>query len=193
MMRSFFSDGPGAKESLAALVPARSIQTRDMAAEEFRADFKDGSHRLVCVVLGSDSAKVDFECYARHGSVPWEDLLSGKAESAQEVRLIVSSRSYYNFSFSDDHQWRSFGAQSPDVSVDLDLYAEVGTKTEQILSETTARGPVLTTLAIRGVQDSHQHRQFEVTRVLARSWVVILPNKMIGSTMAHDAKTSATN
>jgi hypothetical protein len=172
IMRSFFSEGPGAKESPAALVPLRSLQTREMAAEEFRVDFADGGNRLVCVVLADDSAKVDFECYARHGSVSWDDLLSGKAEFAGEVRLVVSAESYYNFGFSDDRKWSSFAARSPDVPIDLVLYAELGSDAEKILSEVTAGGSALTTLAIRGVQGSHKHRQFEVTEVLARSWVV---------------------
>lgn len=172
MLRRFFSEGPGAKEVLAGLVPARSIQTREMAAEEFQVNLTTGGSRLICIVLDMDSAKVDFECYARHGSVPWQDLLSGKAESAGEVRLIVSRESYYNFEFSDDHKWSSFVGRSPDMADDLILYAEIGSETERIMREITEHGSTLSTLAIRDFRGSHQHRQFEVTGVLARSWVV---------------------
>ncbi len=172
ILADFFKNGPGAREKLSALVPVRSIQTDQMAAEEFRADFVEGPSRVVCVVLENDSAKVDFKCYSRHGSVDFERLLDGSALRADEVRLIVSaSEPYFNFAFSDDRQWSSFNGQSPDLPVDLLLYARAGSAAEREIREAATSGPALMTLSLESRDGSHKHRQFEVTSVLARSWV----------------------
>lgn len=172
LVRAFFCDGPGAQETVAALVPVGAVQRGDLHYERFRADLGGGRSRLVCVVLTDDGGKVDFESYVRHGSVPWDDLLSGRVVAADEVRLFVSAGDYYNFDFSDDGQWRSFVARTPDLGEDLHVYARRGSPAEATLNELTASGPAPVTLAVRSVDRSHERRLFEVTRVLAPAWVV---------------------
>jgi hypothetical protein len=172
ILADFFENGPGSREKLSALVPIRSIQTDEMAAEEFRADFEEGPSRVVCVVLENDSAKVDFKCYARHGKVDCDKLLDGSAGRADEVRLIVSaSDPYYNFAFADDRQWTNFTGQNPDLPVDFLLYARAGSKAETEIRNAVESGPALMTLSLQSRDGSHKHRQFEVTHVMARSWV----------------------
>jgi hypothetical protein len=172
LMRAFFSGGPGARETVAALVPEGAVQRGDLHYERFRADLGGGRSRLACVVLTEDGGKVDFESYARHGSVPWDDLLGGRVAAADEVRLFVDGGDYYNFDFSDDGQWRSFVARTPDLGEDLHVYARRGSPVEATLNELTASGPAPVTLAVRSVDRSHERRLFEVTRVLAPAWVV---------------------
>jgi hypothetical protein len=172
MMRAFYSTGPGAKETVSGLVPMIAVQRGDLHYERFRADLVGGRNRLVCVVLTDEGGKVDFESYARHGSVPWEDLLDGRVTAADEVRLFVSRGDYYNFGFSDDGQWSNFIARTPDLDDDLQVYARRGSQVETTLSELTAAGPSPVTLAVRSVDQSHERNQLEATRVLATAWVV---------------------
>jgi hypothetical protein len=172
ILADFFERGPGSREKLSALVPIRSIQTDEMAAEEFRADFEEGPSRVVCVVLENDSARVDFKCYARHGTVDSRKLLDGSADRADEIRLIVSaSEPYYNFTFADDRQWTNFTGQNPDLPVDLLLYAKAGSKAETEIRKAVESGPALMTLSLQSRDGSHKYRQFEVTHVTALSWV----------------------
>lgn len=172
LARAFFSTGPGARETVSELVPMVAVQRGDLHYERYRADLVGGRNRLVCVVLTDKGGKVDFESYARHGSVPWDDLLSGRVAAADEVRLFVSRGEYYNFGFSDDGQWSNFVARTPDLDVDLQVYALRGSPEETTLNQLTANGPAPVTLAVRSVDQSHKRNQLEVTRVLAPAWVV---------------------
>ncbi|MEJ6579207.1 MAG: hypothetical protein QNL33_14170 [Akkermansiaceae bacterium] len=52
--------------------------------------------------------KIGFDFYARCGAVPWDDLLSGKADHAPEMRLILKEEHHYQGDYSDDSQWQSF-------------------------------------------------------------------------------------
>ena len=51
---------------------------------------------------------------ARFCSASWEDLLSGKAASA-EVRVFASPGDYHNVPFEDERQWTCLRLMSPDL------------------------------------------------------------------------------
>lgn len=172
LLRTFFESGPGASETIVQMIPSGSVQRGNILYERYLVTLGGGGSRLICVVLTGEGAKVDFESYARHGSVSWGDLLSGQIRDADEVRLFVSLGNYYNFEFSDDGQWCSFIGRTPDLGEDLQLYARRGSSTERTLSQLTARGPSPVTLAVRSVGQSHQRRLFEATGVLSPSWVM---------------------
>jgi hypothetical protein len=172
LVRAFFGTGPGATETVSRLVPMIAIQRGNIHYERYRADLDGGRNRVVCVVLTDEGGKVDFESYARHGSVSWDDLLSGRVAEADEVRLFVCRGEYYNFGFADDGQWSNFIARTPDLGEDLQVYARRGSPAETTLNQLTAAGPAPATLAVRSVDRSHERHQLEVTRVLAPAWVV---------------------
>ncbi len=170
-LRAFFESGPGATERVTSVAEKGPMQTETVTFERFVARLQDGGERLVCVVLNNNEGKVDFDSYARRGSAPWSELLSGAVEGAEEMRVSAEPGKYYNFGFADEKNWRHFRADTPDLEVSLDLYAALGSETAKKMEEAVAEGEGSVTLSIRAVDDSHKRRQFEITKVLTAGWV----------------------
>lgn len=170
-LEAFFTDGPGATERVANLNPMKPTRTKTLALVRFHVKTEAGGDRLLCVALTEEGAKVDFDCYARHGSVPWKKLLSGEVEIAEEVRVFVKRGGYYNYHFDDETRWRHFVATTPDLDRPLDIYVERGSETERRLMKRTARGQVRMMLGIRSVEKSYQKRQFKVMETHGVGWV----------------------
>ncbi len=171
LMEDFFLNGPGARERILGIVRLAPASNDKFFFHRFQVRLEDGTNRLLCVVLTDDGGKVDFECYARHGSVSWKDLLEGVAPAAGEVRVFVSRGSYYAYGFQDEPTWSSFMASTPDWEVPLYFYARRDSKVDKELKKLTAGGQMRATLAIRSVDGSCRQKQFEITAVLAGGWV----------------------
>ena len=107
------------------------------------------------MILDENGSKVDFECYARHGSTMWPNLLAGKDTESDVVRVAVKPVAYYNYAFSDDATWRAFVANSPDLKNSLYIYARRGSKEAKQLANFKTKKPARVTLAIRSLEGSH--------------------------------------
>lgn len=171
LMEDFFLNGPGARERILGIARLEPASNGKVSFQRFQVRLEDETNRLLCVVLTDDGGKVDFECYARHGSATWKDLLEGVAPSAGEVRVFVSRGSYYAYGFQDEPTWSSFVASTPDWDVPLYFYARRDSKVDKELRKLTAAGQMRATLAIRSVEGSCRQKQFEITEVLAGGWV----------------------
>lgn len=171
IMSSFFENGTGAQEKILGLRPMGPGTNGSLAFMRFQARLANGGSRLLAVVLTDEGAKVDFECYARHGSATWQDLLSGKASEASEMRGFLAKEFLYTNQFSDEKQWNCFLITSPDCEELIYAYAARGSETDKALSELGNAGDIRVTLALRSVGDSFQKRQFEVTQLVSASWV----------------------
>jgi hypothetical protein len=169
-MEAFFKSGSGATEQIKGFHWLTTGSSGDLAFETYTVEFANSPARLLSVSVDPQGAKVDFECYARWGSVPWGDLLSGKAPEAAEVRVILEPGGYYLHAFSDEQKWLHFKATSPDLPETLDLYLD-----RQHPSARDIQGSessfIPATLSIRAVNGSEKNRQFEITAVKALDWV----------------------
>ena len=176
LVEAFYGEGGlGSQEEVVDLKPMKPVNTPDFAYQRFQVKLKGGSSRLLAVIPGADGAKVDFECYARHGSASWPALLAGKATEAEVVRVTIKPTVHYKHTFADEDTWRAFIANSPDLEDPIYLYVRRGSKEEKRLINFRSRSPVRASLAIRSINDSHQQRQFEVTAIHGRGWVIVQP------------------
>lgn len=116
--------------------------------------------------------KVDFDAFARTASPSWEELLVKRADQAI-VRVVIGKDVYYNGPFEDEAHWVCYGMVSPDTDELLRGYCRVGSKEAETLKKLFSEGEKMgrATLEIRRVKDGGA-RQFEITRVLARDWIV---------------------
>jgi hypothetical protein len=98
LVAAFFSDGPGSREtysthaSLPLPVTVAGQPVHEVA--RYAVMMSDTSKRLLSIVATPEGARVDFHTYSRHTSVPWPDLLEGRAERA-EVRVFLSTGKYH--------------------------------------------------------------------------------------------------
>ncbi len=171
IMAAFFSKFPTANERVSALNPMGTATTNKHTFDRYHVVLEDGSSRLLCVRITEDGAHVDFPSYARHCSESWENLLSGKATSADEVRVFIERGNAYLHGYSDDQQWASYIATSPDLEMPLYFYTPRDSEIDGKLSGITPGGRMRATLAIRTTGEASRHRQFEVTDIHATGWV----------------------
>ncbi len=168
-MKAFFQSGPGARERIDGLHPLASASSGDLLFESYNVQITGGPCRLLTVSIDPQGAKVDFECYARLGTVPWKDLLSGKVAEADEVRVILQQGGYFLHEFDDEGKWRHFKATSPDLEQTLDFYLDREHPAARDLAE---QGRAFrATLSVRAANGSEKHRQFEITAVKSLDWV----------------------
>jgi hypothetical protein len=170
-MKSFFSEGPGAEEKISAVAPMGAANTNKTSFQRFQVRLSKGKSRLLCVILSENGGAVDFRSYARFCTESWEDLLAGRTAIAEEVRVFIEPAFAYLHNYTDDKQWASYVATSPDLDQPLYFYVARGSDTAMQMSKITRGGNMRATLAIRSVDGGHLHRQFEVTEVLTSGWV----------------------
>jgi hypothetical protein len=169
-METFFKSGPGATEQIKGFHWLTTGSSGDLALETYTVEFANSPGRLLSVSVDPQGAKVDFECYARLGSVAWDDLLSGKVTEAEEVRVILEPGGYYLHGFGDEQKWLHFKATSPDLPETLDFYLDRQNPSVRDFQESESK-VLPATLSIRAVNGSEKNRQFEITAVKALDWV----------------------
>jgi hypothetical protein len=169
-MEAFFKSGPGSTERIKGFYPLVSGSSGDLVFETYSVEFDNAPSRQLSVSLDPKGAKVDFECYARFGSVAWEDLLGGNVTEAGELRVIIEPGGYYANEFSDEQKWIHFRATSPDLSEKLDFYLDRSSPAVRDIQDSGATA-FRATLSVRAVNGSAKRRQFEITAVKALEWV----------------------
>jgi hypothetical protein len=119
--------------------------------------------------------QVDFDAFARTVSPSWNELLQNGAEQAR-VRVIVGKDVYYNGPFRDESQWTCYAVVSPDTDELLHGYCRVGTPEADEMSRLLADGEATSraTLQLRRAKGAGP-RQFEISRVLAKDWILPEP------------------
>ncbi len=124
--------------------------------------------------------KMDFDSFARSVRPSWQELLDNHAARAT-VRVVVGRDVYFNGPFSDEKRWSCYGIASPDVDVLLRGYCAAGSAQESAMERLLAGGTATSraTLEIRHVPEGDS-RQFEITSVLAKDWVVSSRNLTAG-------------
>ena len=169
-MEAFFKSGPGATERIQGFQWLTNGSSGGLAFETYTVELANSPARLLSVSVDPQGAKVDFECYARWGSVGWDDLVTGKVTEAAEVRVILEPGGYYLHGFGDEQKWLHFKATSPDLPETLDFYLDRQNPSVRDFQE--SENKVLpATLSIRAVNGSEKNRQFEITAVKALDWV----------------------
>lgn len=178
LVAAFFRDGPGSREtysthaSLPLPVPVAGQPVHEVA--RYAVMMADTGKRLLSILSTPEGARIDFHTYSRHTSVPWPDLLEGRAERA-EVRVFVATGSFHAAPFENTAEWLPVLGLCPDVPNDLLLYVRRGTPecaaVEAVLSEGARQSlPQRATVTLAPLQDSWQRRQFQITAFHHTEW-----------------------
>jgi hypothetical protein len=174
LVSAFYSTAPGSREKVTDFVsvPLPPFDTALPALEIARYGvlMEDGGKRLLSIVRTPDGAKLDFHTYSRHTSVPWPDILEGRAAGA-EVRVFVSPGQYHAAPFDSSSDWLPVAGGSPDVGADLLLYVRRGTPECAAIEAALPAAPQRVTVSIAPVQDSWRRRQFQITSFHAMEWL----------------------
>lgn len=122
--------------------------------------------------------KMDFAAFARSVKPPWSELMKEgpNPHSAGEVRVYFTKDRYFNGPFIDEETWEAYGLVSQDLKDQLLVgYCKKGSPQHQamelMLTAAGDQSALRTTLSVRHVPGA-EHRQLEITRVLAEDWVM---------------------
>jgi hypothetical protein len=115
---------------------------------------------------------LDFEAFARTVAPLWPEILAGSSDQAR-IRVIAAPGVYYNGEFKDEATWASYSLTSPDMDATLFGYCRNGSPEARAMRKLFVDGTASTrvTLDIRRIKGG-ETRQFEISRVIAREWVV---------------------
>ena len=168
----YYRNGRGAAETMVRIRSMDDIETEEGLIARFMVEMKDGSERLLFVPYYEGGGRgVDFKSFSIHCSHPWHAILDGSATEADEVRVNLEPASYYNFEFADETQWLCFAATSPNLDGSLHFYAHRDDPALQALINYPFASPLRFTVSIESTGQSHQHRQWRLSKVLFPGWV----------------------
>jgi hypothetical protein len=140
----------------------------------FSVALRDGGERLLCVVETPEGLRVDWDAFARFGTLPEGGPHRGDFTEA-EVRALAKPCHYYDHGFSSEEEWLSFELSSPDWDDVVYGYAARISRTATILqslaSSADPGGAQVTLTLLGGAQDS-EHRQYLVREILGVGWVL---------------------
>ena len=168
----YYRNGRGASETMLRLRSMDDIDTEEGLLARFMVEMKDGSERLLFVPYFEGGGRgVDFKSFSIHCSHPWNAILDGSATKTDEVRVNLEPASYYNFEFADETKWFCFAATSPKLEGSLHFYAHRDDPALQALINYPFASPLRFTVSIESTGQSHQHRQWRLSKVLFPGWV----------------------
>lgn len=166
LMKTFFEEGPGATEIV--VNTARAFTSPESGMERFLVTMKDGRTRWLVVPIDGNRGRIDFKSYARHCAVPWSKLLDGSVARSSEMRVLLRPCHYYNGAYSDESQWLSFTAESPDLTDTIYLYLD---KTTAVAHGWSTQGARHCTVAIEATGNSWKLKQFRIMDAPVSGWL----------------------
>lgn len=153
-----------------------SMDSDDLQMEGVQVSFNHRDKKVTrLALLTPDEAgvwKIDFDAFAKTATPSWSKICAGEVDTAL-VRVVVIRDSYHNGTYHDEKRWKSYGLVSDDIDFVLHGYCEAGSEVAEALENALADNAraARVTLEIRRNQKADL-KQFEITRVKARDWVV---------------------
>jgi hypothetical protein len=162
-----------------------SLDAHDVLLEGVLVVFKGREKPVERLALLTPDAegnwKVDFDAFARSVTPSW-DVVLGKRDNVPSpkqalVRVLIAKDYYFNGPFRDDAEWACYGIASPDIDELLRGYCRVGSPEQLALEKLLEDGERMrrATLELTRVENA-EARQFEITRILAKDWVMAKPD-----------------
>lgn len=172
----FIRSGDARDGSPTEFVWLGSLDAGDQQLEGVQITYNHPEKRVVrLAMLTPDEMgtwKVDFDAFAKTATPGWNEIRAGGVKQAV-VRVVIVRDPYYNFAYRDEKKWMSYGLVSDDIDGVFHGYCETGSPVANALEDVLAdqKRAARVTLEISQRKDADL-QQFEITRVLARDWVL---------------------
>ena len=153
------------------------IVNRDgMVYFRFGIVFEDESKRLLCVVPTDDGLKVDWDAFAQYGTIPWEELITGKV-TQEIIRVVVEPGEYYNYEFSNSTNWQCYVLKNPHEGDIFYTYFKRGSDEDLRLQKSiqnTNPNEVTScfTLVVSSDPEFPERRILKTEKILVAGWVL---------------------
>lgn len=139
----------------------------------FVVAFPTGNLRLLEVIGTPDGPRVDWDAYARYNTASWEDLLSGKAETAV-VRVFCEPSSERPDPFADQGRWTGFRLSSPELPHAALGFADVGSVRDKMMKQVILGTPNYRQRFVLEIvrREGKEEPLFEIRRCMAVGWIL---------------------
>lgn len=138
-----------------------------------RRNGDERSKRLAQLVIGADGKwRIDLDSYLRKCDPSWPQIISGESPISL-IRIFVAPDTYYNGIYSEEAQWRVYALVSPDATAPIFGYAKRGSAQDKALRQILRSGGDVHRATVEIIANPEAgERQFEISGVLAESWVM---------------------
>lgn len=171
LVEAFYQKGAGSTEKVATIDEMPEVGNESGVFARFAVTMENGSRRLLCVPFDEGGGRVDFEAYIRHCSLPWPSALENGVSEEAEMRVFLQENAYYNHDFSDEDQWQSYTATSPELEEPVFVYAKLDDPNLSEFLKESPKGSSRYTIGIKSTGTSHLKRQFILSKVICSGWV----------------------
>ena len=128
--------------------------------------------RQLTFVVTREGLKIDWESWAGWSEMTWPALLAELPTQATAFRVVVKRVDYYNFSFSDDSQWQSYGLESPDGEHMIFGYVQRGSAAAEKIHMSPDVEQAAMIVKIRfPAQVASSNNQVVIDDVLSNDWL----------------------
>ena len=140
----------------------------------YLATFPGNRNRFLYVLDTPSGPKVDWDSYARHGTLTWKEILSAREPVTANVRVYLQIADHYQGKYSDQSIWSCYRILSPDIKKPLYAYTNRLSTDEQLLrAEHRGRTyPQVRVIAkIYGEPDTTETGQFFLEKIITKGWI----------------------
>lgn len=134
----------------------------------------DYSTRNMAILRAGEDGRsvVDWESWVGYGEMGWEELQERKPTESIVMRVFISRVDYYNFDFSDDHEWYSYRLLDLTGEHTLYGYAPRLTALSRLLGAGEKEGKErLITVGVRYPEGASSRNQVIIDRFIFGGWV----------------------
>ena len=133
---------------------------------------RNSETRQLTFVVTPEGLKIDWESWAGWSEMTWPALLAEVPTQATAFRVVVKRVDYYNFSFSDDTQWQSYGLESPDGEHMIFGYVKRGSAAAEKIHMSSDVEQAAMIVKIRfPAQVASSNNQVVIDDVLSNDWL----------------------
>ena len=133
---------------------------------------RNSETRQLTFVVTPEGLKIDWESWAGWSEMTWPALLAEVPTQATAFRVVVKRVDYYNFSFSDDTQWQSYGLESLDGEHMIFGYVKRGSAAAEKIHMSSDVEQAAMIVKIRfPAQVASSNNQVVIDDVLSNDWL----------------------
>ncbi|MEZ5304822.1 MAG: hypothetical protein R3F11_29865 [Verrucomicrobiales bacterium] len=175
-MKAFYADHPlekgrfneSALKSRTHIMPGVGL-----FFESFNVALDNGDPlRMLAAVKTQSGYQIDWECYARYGTMAWDDFVTRQSLAPAEFRVLATPDNYYNYAFQDPSKFICLRLDHMDSTESLYGYVDRSSPEASEIVRAFQQKPIRQlTVALQFPSDSRGGKQVLITGVIAAGWV----------------------
>lgn len=137
-----------------------------------RVRTQDFDERILSFALTPEGWKVDWESWVGWSDLPWSEFRTQKPSTPGTFRVNLKDVEYYNRTFAEESQWKSFLLETPEGAVTLYGYVSRDSPLASRLKPSPDAPTARYVLSLRFPENPEADNQVIIESVLAEGWAL---------------------